>query len=187
MANILHCCSVGPDDGSCIVIVYKGGFCIIKKWSSRHVKSIGEVADTDSNFGTFTGGKNFGFAGTKRCLVLTDCFPRYGTPHTVEDGSTHAAEFEKGDCNIVRNGIPDLGAPAGVTVGCHAMFLTLLWRYGVRKGFNVRFIWLMEIHVDGLPDAGGEGYAKVMDGMDILEDIESGFHVAGGWMHEIGG
>ena len=34
---------------------------------------------------------------------------------------------------------------------------------------------------------GREGYAKVMGGMDILEDVESGFHVAGGLMHEIGG
>ena len=87
----------------------------------------------------------------------------------------------------MRDGITDLGTPAGVVVGCHVVFLALLRGYCVREGFGVRFIWLMEIHVDGFLVAGGEGYAKVMGGMDILEDVEGGFHVAGGWMHEIGG
>ena len=83
----------------------------------------------------------------------------------------------------MRNGIPDLGAPAGVDEGCHAVFLALFWKYCVRKGFNVRFIWLMEIHVDGFLVAGGKRDAIVMGGMDILEYIEGGFHVAGSWMH----
>ena len=59
------------------------------------------------------------------------------------------------------------------------MFLALFRRYCVGKGFNVGFIWLMEIHVDRFLDAGGEQYAIVMGGMDILEDIEGGLHVDG--------
>jgi len=81
-------------------------------------------------------------------------------------------DLEKWDCNIVRNGIPDLGAPAGVAVGCHVVFLALLRRYCVRKGFNVRFIWLMEIHVDWFLVARGERDAIVMGGMYILKYIE---------------
>ena len=65
--------------------------------------------------------------------------------------------------------------------------LGLSWGDCIRKGFDVRFIWLLGIHVDGFLVAGGERYAKVMGGMDMLEDIESGFHVASGRKHEIGG
>ena len=104
-------------------------------------------------------------------MVLTNCFPGYGAPHSVKDGSTHAAEFEKWDSNVVRNGIADLGTPACVAVGCHAMFLALFRRYGVGKCFNVRFIWLMEIHVDWFLVARGERDAIVMCGVDVLEYI----------------
>ena len=83
MVNILHGGSVCPDDSGCVVIVDEGGLGVIKKWISRYVKSVGKVADTDSNFGTFAGGKYFGFAGTQGCLVLTHCFPGYGAPHMV--------------------------------------------------------------------------------------------------------
>ena len=55
------------------------------------------------------------------------------------------------------------------------------------KGFDARFIWLMEIHVDRFLVGGGERYAKVVGGMDRLEDIECGFHVASSRKHEIGG
>ena len=45
----------------------------------------------------------------------------------------------------------------------------------------------MEVHVDGFLAAGGEGYAEIMRGVDILENIESGFHVASGRKHDVGG
>ena len=51
------------------------------------------------------------------------------------------------------------------------MFLAFLGRDCVRKGFNVRGIWLIKMHVDGFLVAGREGYAKIIRGVDILQDV----------------
>ena len=66
------------------------------------------------------------------------------------------------------NGITDLQTPAGVAVGREEVFLAFVGRDCVREGFDIRGIWLMEIHVDGFIVAGQEGYAKITRGVDIL-------------------
>ena len=85
------------------------------------------------------------------------------------------------------NGTANLRTPSGVAIGREAVFLAFLGRDCVRKGFDVRGIWLMEIHMDGFLVEEQEGYVKIMCGMDILQDIQCGFHVSRCRMHEIGG
>ena len=87
----------------------------------------------------------------------------------------------------MRNGVLDLGAPAGIAVGRHVVFLALFRRYRIFKSFNVRFIWLMEVHVDWFLVSRGKQDAIVMSGMDVLEYIEGGLHVSGRWVHQIRG
>ena len=70
MVNILHGGRVSPDDGGGVVVVNEGSLGVIEEWSSSYVEAIGEVADTDSNFGAFAGGKKIGFTGAKRYLFL---------------------------------------------------------------------------------------------------------------------
>ena len=68
-------------------------------------------------------------------------------------------------------GITNLRTPAGVAVGCHVVFLAFLRGDWVRESFDVRFIWLMKIHVDGFLVTGRKGYSKIMSGVYVLKDI----------------
>ena len=83
MADVLRGNSICPDDSGCVVIVDKGRFGVIEEWSSSHIETIREVADTDSNLGTFAGDKDSGFTRAQRYLFLAHGFPRYRTPHMV--------------------------------------------------------------------------------------------------------
>ena len=118
--------------------------------------------------------------GAEGSMVLTDAKPGDRPRHAKGNRATHATEFDKGDKSTRAEGVPELRTPTGITVG--GKTTKAMWgrRDGVvvALGFSIRCIWVVEVGVERLVMPGGEVDAHVMSGVDVLEGVEGGLHVA---------
>ena len=65
------------------------------------------------------------------------------------------------------------------------VFLAFLWKNSIGKSFDIQGIVLVKIHVDGFWGVGREGDTKIVGEVNVVQDVQHHFHVAGCRMHEI--
>ena len=89
-------CQIVAPFYTCFVVVVKWCRLLsISDWVAKGGEMENHIADVDSETGTHVGGANFGVTQAERSTLLAVRLPDDGTAGAEDDGTAHAAEFEK--------------------------------------------------------------------------------------------